>query len=259
MKHSTAHTLTTTHRRDWKPTLMCALLPLALLAPGLAGAANWEIDPVRIELSPAQQTAAITLKNTSEQPTSVQIQVVEWSQLDGKDVYTSSRELLVSPPIVNIPAGGEQVIRAALRRSADASKELSYRIHLQELPPPPAPGFTGVQVALRIGLPVFVQAQTGTAAPKMAWSLQRMPNDQIKVVLKNQGNAHVQVTDFTLYAPGADSALASESGSKYVMAGQSHEWLLKTPPALKTADGQFRLKAITDAGDVDAQLVLGQP
>lgn len=234
---------------------MCAV---GLLAAMSAHAAEWEVDPVRVELSPAQQTAAITLKNMSTQATSIQVQVVKWTQVDGKDVYVSSRELLVSPPIVNIPAGGEQIIRAALRRPADPKNELSYRINLQELPPAPAPGFTGVQVALRIGLPVFVQTEKGGAVPKMEWSIQRMPDNQLKVTLKNRGNAHVQVTDFSLYLPATDQSVAGEAGSKYIMAGQMHEWLLKTSSPVTPTDGRLRLKAFTDAGDVDALLSLGR-
>ena len=41
---------------------------MALLVSRPSGAAGWEIDPVRVELSPEQQTAAITLKNSSDQP-----------------------------------------------------------------------------------------------------------------------------------------------------------------------------------------------
>lgn len=235
------------------------LCAAALLVPGLAGAATWEIAPTRIELSPEQQTSAITLKNTSDTPTSIQIQVVAWSQVDGKDIYTPSRELLVSPPFVTIPAQGEQIIRAALRRPADASKELSYRINLQELPPPAAPGITGVQMALRIGLPVFVQAQEIKAAPKMAWSAMRMPDSSLKITLENHGNAHVQITDFSLFLPGDEQAIGGEVGSSYVMPGQTHEWLLKSASLGKKPNGRLRLKAYTDAGDVDTDLVLGKP
>jgi fimbrial chaperone protein len=243
----------------WRAARCTGYCLVTLLMPGLATAADWEIDPVRVELSPEQQTAAITLRNSSDQPTSLQIEVVAWSQLDGKDVYTASRELLVSPPIVTIPGKGEQVIRAALRRPADAASELSYRINLQELPPPPVAGFNGVQVALRIGLPVFVQSIKGGAAPKMAWNIQRMPDNQFKVGLKNTGNAHVQVTDFALYLPDSDKVIAGEASSTYVMAGQTREWLLKSTSSDKIADGRLHLKAYTDAGDVDTDLVLGKP
>jgi fimbrial chaperone protein len=243
----------------WKAARCTGYCLATLLLPALAAAAEWEIDPVRVQLSTEQQTAAITVKNASDQPTSLQIEVVAWSQVDGKDVYTASRELLVSPPIVTIPGKGEQVIRAALRRPADATKELSYRINLRELPPPPAAGFNGVQVALRIGLPVFVQSIKGEAAPKMSWAIQRMPDNQFKLGLKNTGNAHVQVTDFALSLPGSKEAIATEATSSYIMAGQTREWLLKSTLSNQIADGRVHLKAFTDAGDVDTDLVLGRP
>ncbi len=243
----------------WRSTCHATLCVLAAFLPQLAGAAAWDIDPVRVELSPEQQTAAITIKNDSDQATSIQIQTVAWSQVGGKDVYTPTRELLVSPPIVTIAPKSEQVIRAALRRQVDASSELAYRINLQELPPPPVPGFTGVQVALRIGLPVFVQSQKGDAASKMFWSVVRMPNNQLKVGLRNSGSAHVQVSDFSLYVPGRDRPIAGESGSNYVLAGQTREWLLKTGPTETLAGGRLHLKAFTDAGDIDTELVLDKP
>lgn len=202
---------------------------------------------------------AINVRNDSDQPTSIQIQAVAWSQLDGKDVYTPTRELLVSPPIVTISPKSEQVIRAALRRKADVANELAYRIYLQELPSQPTPGFMGLQLALRIGLPVFVKPQTGKAAPKMVWSVSQAPDNNLKVTLQNQGNAHVQVSDFALYVPGGDKPIAGESGSSYVLAGQAREWLVKSDLFEKITGGRLRLKAYSDAGNVDTELPLGTP
>ena len=235
--------------------LACAL---TLLAPAMAQAAQWNVDPVRVELSEQQQTAAIIVRNESDQPSSIQIQAVVWSQLDGLDVYTPTRDLLVSPPIATIPPNSDQVVRVALRRGADATRELAYRINLQELPVQAEPGFAGVQVALRIGLPVFVQPQRGDAAAKMVWSVARAGGDQLRVALRNDGNAHVQISDFSLYAPGNAQAITGESGSSYVLAGQAHEWLLKTG-AVQAGDARrVRLKAYTDAVNVDTELVLGR-
>lgn len=246
-------------RRPWLSARGATICALALLASTLVVAADWNVDPVRVELSPQQQTAAIIVRNDSDQPSSMQIQAVAWSQVGGKDVYAPTRELLVSPPVVTIPPKSDQVIRVALRRQADPSKELSYRINLQELPALPAPDFTGVHVALRIGLPVFVQSHTGEAKPKMAWTVSRMADNTLKVGVQNQGNAHVQISDFALYAPGSDRPIAGEAGSSYVLAGQSQEWLLKTSPSEKIADGRLRLKAYTDADPVDTEVVLGRP
>lgn len=243
----------------WKATCCAALCAVSLLVPTLAAAAEWNVDPVRVELSPDHQTAAIIVRNDSDQPSSMQIQAVAWSQVGGKDVYAPTRELLVSPPVVTIAPKSDQVIRVALRRQADPVKELTYRINLQELPVEPLRQTTGINVALRVGLPVFVQSQKGDAKPEMAWTVSRMAENTLKVAVRNQGSAHVQISDFALYNPGSGQAITGEAGSRYVLAGQSQEWLLKTSSAEKVTAGRLRLKAYTDADAVDTELVLGSP
>lgn len=233
-----------------------ALCAAALFTPWLAVAANLEIDPVRVELSPQQQTVAITIRNSSDQPTTLEIKPVVWAQVDAKDVYTPTRELLISPPLVTIPAHGVQVIRAALRRKADPAKELTYRINLQELPAAPLAGVTGVQVALRIGLPVFVKPSSGKAAPKMEWKLMHQSDGSLNVGFRNTGNAHVQISDFSLLNPGSNGVIAEEQGASYVLAGQGREWHLKTSPTEKIAGNRLRLVAFTDAGNADKELPL---
>lgn len=242
--------------RCWRTMVGTAFCAAAFITPWCAVAANLEIDPVRIELSPRQQTVAITIRNSSDQPTTLEIKPVAWSQVDAKDVYAPTRELLVSPPLVTIPAHGEQVIRAALRRQADPTKELTYRINLQELPAAPAAGATGVQVALRIGLPVFVKPASGKAAPKMEWKLMHQSDGSVKVGFRNPGNAHIQISDFSLLNPGSNGVIAEEQGASYILAGQAREWHLKTNPAEKIAGNRLRLKAFTDAGDADKELPL---
>jgi fimbrial chaperone protein len=224
--------------------------------PLLANAASLEIDPVRVDLSPKQQTAAITIRNSSDQPTTIEIKPVAWSQVDSKDVNSATKELLVSPPIATIPAHGSQIVRVALRRPADATKELAYRINLQEVPPAQAPGVTGVQVALRVGLPVFVQSKNGKSAPKMEWSVLRKTDGNLTVALHNPGNAHIQVSDFSLVTPGSNELVAQEQGSSYVLAGQSREWNLKPVAVEKVSLARLRLKVSTDAGDADQELPL---
>jgi P pilus assembly chaperone PapD len=86
-----------------------------------------------------------------------------------------------------------------------------------------------------------------------------MPDNKLKVALRNQGNAHIQVSDFALYAPGGAQAITGDAASRYVLAGQTHEWLLKTTALEKIPAGRLRLKAYTDASDVDTELVLDRP
>jgi fimbrial chaperone protein len=236
-----------------------AICVAAFFFPSLVIAAGWEIDPVRIELSTQQQTAALSVKNTTNQSTSIQIQAVTWSQRDGKDIFTPTKELLVSPPIVTIAPKSEQIVRVALRRDADASKELTYRLSMQELPPKQSANFTGVKVALRVTLPIFVQSLNGGAMPKMEWEILRMPEDQLKVTLHNTGNAHVQISDFSLFVPGNGKSIAGESGSSYVLEGQSHDWMLKSNSLDTVTNNRLRFTAFTDANNIDTEIALRKP
>jgi fimbrial chaperone protein len=238
---------------------IAGLCVMAAMMSEVASAAEWNVDPVLVKLSSEQQSAAIIIRNDSDHASSIQIQVVAWSQLNGKDVYVPTRDLVVSPPIATIPPKSDQVVRVALRRTADTTKELMYRINLQELPPQQDPGFTGVQVALRIGLPVFVQPLQGNAKAKMHWQVSRAADNHLKVVMQNQGNAHVKVSDFSLYSGGSTQAIGSDTVASYVLPGQSHEWLLKPSSTKKIADGRLHLKAFTDAENIDTELDLGKP
>ena len=225
----------------------------------LSAAANWEVSPVRMVLTPSQQTAAITVRNNGDEASTLQIGVVAWSQRDGRDVYIPTRELLVSPPIATIAAQGEQVIRAALRRPADAVNELSFRINLQELPAQLMPGTTGVQVALRVGLPVFVQSVTGTAAPELTARIARVSATQLKLELRNRGSAHIEVSDFAVFLPGDERAIAHESVSRYLLAGQARDWVMDIEPINEPRSKRLHLKAYTDAGDFDTEIAVDTP
>ena len=221
-------------------------------------AADWEIDTARVDLSAQKHTAAITVSNSSDHPASILIETEAWSQLKGRDVYGPSRELIVSPAAFTIAPMGRQIVRVALRRRAEASDELSYRISLHERSLQPLQS-SAAEVALRIGLPVFVEPKTGKAAPIMAWKVSRMHGDMLKVGLQNQGNAHVLIFDFSLYAPAGGQSIAGEAASSYVLAGQSREWLLKTNAAEVVRHGRVRLKAYTDAGNSEMELALDNP
>jgi fimbrial chaperone protein len=236
-----------------------ALCAFACYFPSVSNAAGWEIDPVRIELSTQQQTSALSVKNTTNQSTSIQIKAVTWTQHDGKDIYTPTKELLISPPIVTIAPKSEQIIRVALRRDASATKELTYRLNLQELPPKQSANFTGVKVALRVTLPVFVQSLNGGAAAKMDWDISKMSESQLKATLRNSGNAHIQISDFNFYIPGIDKPIAGESGSSYVLAGQTREWLLTSNSLDKVSNNRLRFTAFTDANNIDTEIVLHKP
>ena len=236
-------------------------LAFVLAAPLAAMAASLGISPVRVELSPATPTAALTLRNGGDEPTVVQVRAVAWSQNGGEDVYEPTNEVIVSPPIFTVAAKGAQVVRVGLRRAPDARRELSYRIFLQEVPGPPQPGVTGVQMALRIGLPVFVKP-VQPAKATLNWRIGREAGGALRVVAANPGEMHVQVIGFKLLGPSAAPdapPLASHESGGYLLPSQSREWRIEPRPGLPVDTTRLRVLAHTDAGELSADVSLDPP
>jgi fimbrial chaperone protein len=233
-----------------------AVLALWFAAPPAGWAGSFEVNPIRVDLSAAARSAAVTVRNSGTESVVVQVSVQAWSQEDGKDVLSPTSEVLISPPIATIPANQEQVIRVGLRRAPDAQHELSYRLFLQEVPPPPQPGFQGLQVALRIGLPIFVQPRSGPAKATLVWDAQLRNPGSVSLKLQNRGTGHIQISDVAMYLPNGKEPIAAHSSLAYVLPGQSREWELKlTHPGVKKTD-RLRLKVATDAGSVDTEIDL---
>ena len=231
---------------------------LALTLTG-AEAGSFMVDPTRIELGADQMSATLVIRNDDQEPTVIRVESRAWRQKDGEDIYEATSEILITPPVVTVAPGSEQILRVALRRPLDGKKELSYRIFLLEVPPPPRPGFRGLQVALRISLPVFALPAAG-ATSKTAWRLAYQAKEHaLRVDLANTGDAHMQMQEFSLSAPGRDTPLAIRQSVQYVLAGQSYTWLIKLDPAVRITGKRLRLKAVTNEGHVDTELDLDTP
>ena len=177
-------------------------LCVSLVVANVVNAANLGVSPVRVTLSESQKTGAITVLNKSTEPVSIQLEVLSWSQEEGKDVLTPTREILATPPIFTIPAGTSQLIRIGMRRVPEMQLEQTYRIILQELPAPPSPEFNGTRMMMRISLPVFVLPKLATK-PVLLWKAIRTLDGGLKISLTNNGNAHIQIADFSLSQLGS--------------------------------------------------------
>ncbi len=209
-----------------------------------AQAGSYAVNPVRVSLSAAQPTGSLTVRNDGTEATTVQLELRQWSQQDGKEVLQPTEDLLATPPIFTVPAGGRQVIRVGLRQRPDVEQELTYRLLLQELPMASEEAGTGLKMALNISLPVFIKPAV-ESRPVMHWTATRNAAGTLALSVRNSGNAHVKVTRLSLY-DDAESPLLDKATSEYVLAGESREWSLGL--AEPFAD-RLTLHAVTNAGD----------
>lgn len=232
--------------------IVCGVLSLLAIGPAFAG--SIAVNPVRVSLSSTQTTSALVVRNSGAEPSVVQLQIVSWSQQDGKDVHVPTKDVLGTPPIFTVPPGGSQTIRVGLRQRTATPTEGAYRLILQEVPPPPKPEFRGLQVALRLSVPVFV-APAVAPSSSLAWRADLTSQGDLRIVADNTGNTHVQMLRFKLSSGGEELSPATPAEAAYILPGQSREWTLRFT-SLPAAGNTMRVEAQTDAGDMQADVVV---
>jgi fimbrial chaperone protein len=226
-------------------------LVLFLLGTGIASAGSFQVSPINPTLSASKPVSALTVRNTGADPVVVQLEALAWSQPGGKDTYLPAPEILATPPIFTIPAGGSQTIRVGSRVPSDAHGERAYRLLLREIPPPPKPGFNGLRMALQVSLPLFV-LPVAPATSHLQWQATRTADGQVRITATNAGQAHVHLSGFKLSDAGA-KPLHMPTAAVYVLPGASHEWLVDADVA---SGATLQLMAQDDARAVQAELVV---
>lgn len=201
--------------------LAALLLFLALEGAGSAG--SFQVSPVRATLTSSQPVAALTVRNTGSSAAVVQLQAMRWTQADDKDALIPANELLATPPIFTLAPGASQIIRVGLRQPADPDTERAYRLLLEEVPPPPQPGFTGLRVALKISLPIFVPA-SAAAQVDLQWHATPSADGTLILAVHNNGQAHAHMSGLT--ATMGDAHVPLPDANVYVLAGVSRQWRL---------------------------------
>ena len=218
-----------------------------LAAAGTAAASTLGVAPIRVELSPKQSIAVITVRNQEDSPVTVQARPAAWSQQEEQDQLADTRDVLVTPPLFTIPAKGHQVVRIALLRKPDPSRELDYRLVLSEVPPAKAAEVTGLRIALRITLPIFVAAAS-PASPDLSWHHSWLPDGTLQVEAQNHGSAHIQIYDFDAQTADHAAQVLHTDAARYLLPGSAAHWQLHPGASLSPAT-RIVLHGHSDAGD----------
>ena len=222
------------YRRHWPVRITgIAILFLAAALPAAAG--SFSISPIRVELNRAHRTEVFTIRNENDSPLFIQVRTTAWSQENGEERYTDSQELLTTPPIFQLAANAQQIVRVALRRDVDSARELDYRLFFQEVPQ--GPKLTNaLNVALRLSVPVFVLPATPVRSD-LLWQARSLADGTMQIDVSNRGSAHLQITDFELNF-GAAATTVHVTNSQYVLPGSHVMWTVAAP---KGVDGSANI------------------
>lgn len=229
------------------PSLAIALGALAVLAAaGAARAQSLAIEPVTVQLAPGQMAATLTVVNQSPDESDFQVRAYGWAVEKGEDKLTPTGQVVLSPPLGRIAPQARQLIRLVLRTPPKDHEE-TYRIWLDQIPPPSEPG--SVRIALRLSIPVFALPAVRTA-PDLQWQL--VPGGgKLVLTARNRGTRHQTVRNLTVTAADGTVLKPESSVSPYILAGAARSWTLVAPDGKPAAAGAVHLTATTDDGALD--------
>ena len=227
--------------------------------PNFVHAGSFSVSPLRIELSKSESTRIINLQNLESKPVTVQLYVMAWSHKDGIDQYTPTRDVIVTPQVFHLRANGLQIIRTGLLRKPDVNEELSYRLFIEEIPEPPAADFKGVQLALKISLPIFL-APEKTSPHSLEFQTEIQADGKLKLTIVNSGQVHTQIQKIAVLAQeNSEKFIAIHEKSLYVLPRQERHLLLKTDNHDFSSNEKFYIRATTRTGQVDSYAIAAPP
>lgn len=203
------------------PLLVAGLMALVTWAASVS-ASEFSILPLRLYLDRSSRASEVTIRNDDKSPLRVQAHAMSWRQdSEGKDVYEAVDGLIYFPRAFEIPPGESRIIRVGVR-AAPVTHEQTFRLFLEQLPPPAAeaaPAGASVRILLRIGVPVFVApAQLERRA---AISGPEIRERQVRWSVINDGNVHFAAdrVELTALAHDGKPLFTSQLQERYFLAG----------------------------------------
>lgn len=226
------------------PLWVLAALALSPTMPASAG--SLQVDPVKLEISKQRKITAVSVKNLADTPVTIRGYAMSWTQVNGEDIAEKISSVIVSPPVFTIAPGASQLVRVGMRPSA--AKSGTYRMIVEEVPVANVEG--GIQVVLRLNMPLFVNEKQGKVE-ELVWKSWQLPNKAWVLEARNPGKN---------YVPVEAKDVAEKTGLKFdgsmhgtVLPKGSRRWTLgETPTIVDPA----RFAQISGARDQDAQLQL---
>jgi len=231
-------------------------LLLLLLAGGFSlQAGSYTVNPVRIELSTRQLRTTIQIQNLGEEPATIQAHIAAWNANGAEEILSDNDDILLNPPIFKVAGGHTQFLRLGLRHPQPDTREETYRLILEEVPPPPKAGFVGINTLLKISVPIFIKPRV--SSPQLAWTLQRTSDRELRLSVENRGNAHVQIRKLAVTASGVSEPGFAQNTATYVLQNARKEWVIHNGQLAGAV--QLLLQAQTDSGDLREDLVPSRP
>jgi len=217
------------HRTVFLSMIIAGLACFALVE--ITGASSFQVNPIRITLTPQGASSLVAVRNEGSDRLRLQVDFYAWDQSkQGEMILNPTDDLVVYPSLLTVDAGNERNVRVGTK-SPVVSKEKSYRIFFEELPPATKRVDSGIRILTRIGVPIFVQPQR----PKPHALIENLGVHKSEILFEviNPGNVHF--IPRAIRIKGTDStginALERNLDPWYILAGGSRQYRLEISPS----------------------------
>lgn len=203
--------------------VFCAALPV--------WAGVFSVTPVRIYMTPRDRAVAVTVVNEGDVEVVLQADLNAWGQTpDGTDEQVPTEDLILSPPIIRLAPNARQVVRLALLKPADASRQLIYRMIMREVPEAVAARDKAIQVpiALALSMPVFITPPL--ARRDVSCQVARDGVVALRVSCINTGTAYAQIREIQVKMDAR--VVAKFEGGTYILPGARQAMSVKAEVAI---------------------------
>ncbi len=108
--------------------MTCTLWAAAATAQGL------RVSPTTLEVIAPGAATTLTLVNQGRTVMTVQARIFRWTQANGQEQFDATGDVVVSPPMVQIAPGQQQVLRIVRTTRSPVRGEEAYRLYIDQIP-----------------------------------------------------------------------------------------------------------------------------
>lgn len=160
----------------------------ALIARPVAAA---EFYPTALRLGREKPVTTLRIRNNETTRKTYELTGFRWNQQNGRDVLTSDKNFIVTPPILRLEPDQEAIVRVGLLTVDDAvPSEQAYRLVVDDITPRAKSEGETLSLRIRMVLPVFLAATTPGAS--VAFTPARVENGRVCIAGQNNGDSHAQ-------------------------------------------------------------------
>jgi fimbrial chaperone protein len=227
-----------------KGKLIAALLGLGLFITLVPHSQAVIISPVHLNMSVKKPIISFTVTNDSAEVITYQISTLSWQQVDGKDTYDETRQLIVSPPIVSIEPNSTQTFRVGLFKESSHLVEEAYRVVLDDITTYlPDNSKNSLKFIFNHNLPLFYAPVK--RIDSVVWTTcESAVKGTSCLHIENKGNRHIKLVNFIAVSATQEEPLRN---AKTVLAGSTSKWFYPTMQGIETTTS---IKVVSGKGPI---------